>query len=138
MICFFDTSFVMKLYTFERGSAEALELAGRIANDAAVSTLTDVEMASSLFRQRPPAQAAEIYSNYWRNRREGMYQELRLDDAVMLGALQLAAAGRRLKSLDTIQLATALHYGANAMAVYDGELRVAAEAMGLKVLPERS
>ncbi len=67
-----------------------------------------------------------------------MYQELHLDDAVMIRALQLAEAGLRLKSLDNIQLATALHYGASAMAVYDGELRIAAETMGLKVWPERS
>ncbi len=138
MICFFDTSFVTKLYTSERGSAEALDLAERIASDAAVSTLTDVEMASSLFRQRPAAQAADVYLNYRRNRREGMYQELHVDDAVMVRAAQLAQAGLKLKSLDNIQLATALHYGASAMAVYDGELRIAAETMGLKVWPERS
>jgi predicted nucleic acid-binding protein len=138
VICYFDTSFMAKLYLPEAESGEAVALAAGLAGDVAISTLVDVEMASLLFRQLKPERARGVYAIYLRNRRAGVYKVLRIDDAVMVRARELAAAGLRLKSLDTIQLATALHYGANAMAVYDGELRTTASGMGLRVFPERS
>jgi predicted nucleic acid-binding protein len=137
VICYFDTSFLAKLYLAEPESDEAFALSAEVANDAAVSLFTDVEMASLLFR-RVPAKAVAIHAAYRSNRVSGMYRELSVGNAVLIRARQLAESGVGLKSLDMIQLATAVHHGVPMMAVYDKELRKAAAGMGLKVLPERS
>ena len=141
MICYFDTSFMTKLYVSESDSGEAVDIAGSLAGEAAISTLIDLEMTSMIFRQMESERAKRIYAIYEANRRSGAYDVLSIDDAVLLRASRLAevyGSSLKLKSLDIIHLATALHYGVTAMAVYDNKLRAGAEAMGLKVFPERS
>ncbi len=140
-ICYFDTSFTTKLYVSEKQSEEAVDLAASLASEVAISTLIDLEMASMIFRQMESERANRIYAIYEANRRSGAYDVLSIDDAVLLRARRLAevyGGSLKLKSLDILHLATALHYGVTAMAVYDNKLRTGAEAMGLKVVPERS
>ncbi len=53
MTAYVDTSFLLKLYVFEAESAAALDRFSRIS-DPVINTLTDVEVASALFRKLPP------------------------------------------------------------------------------------
>ncbi|WP_409254890.1 type II toxin-antitoxin system VapC family toxin [Granulicella mallensis] len=52
---FLDTSFLIKLYIPEIHSDKAVAIASQLSGSVAVSALTDVEMASALFRRLPGA-----------------------------------------------------------------------------------
>ncbi len=55
-----------------------------------------------------------------------------VSDVIIRIARTLASI--RIRTLDAIHLATAMHVGADAIAVYDSRLAVAATEMGLHVL----
>jgi predicted nucleic acid-binding protein len=135
---FLDTSFLIKLYIPEIHSDKAVAIASQLSGSVAVSALTDVEMASALFRRLPGAQAQGIYDKYRRNRGSGLFQEFPVNDMIYLSARTLAerhAAAFLLRSIDILHLATALHHGATGMATFDDKLAKAAAALGLQVFP---
>jgi len=132
-----DTSFLFKLYVVELDSATAIAKFGLLSGPAAISNLSDVEMATSFYRKLPVAQAQRCYANYRADESQGVLQRVDLSAAVYQLAGSLAgqyAATFKLRSLDTLQLATALHYGATALGTYDDRLKRAAQAAGLAIL----
>ena len=137
---YLDTSFLLKAYKQEPGSIQVLSFLKQNALTACVSVLTDVEMASALFRQLSSAEAQRSYSVYRRNRQSGTYIEAQINEDVFALARRIAeqhSGALLLRSLDLLHLATALHQGATSFATYDGRLGTAAQQLGLSVIGAR-
>jgi len=133
---YLDTSFLWKLYVVEERSNEAVAWFNVYSGDVFVSELSDVEMATSLHRRFLNFEANEIYADYLNDRNVGSLKWLNVNASVYALAVERAKkySGRfGLRSLDTIQLAIALHYEAEEMATYDDRLALAARAAGLKL-----
>ena len=139
MSTYLDTSFLLKLYVWEQDSASALDAFPHFS-ESFVSTLTDVEIASALFRKLPTLIARRVHSMYKRDRAASVFLQIPLTDQLYELAQQLVeqhSGDLSLRSLDALHLATALHYGAASLATYDRRLRIAAERVGLSTLPTR-
>jgi len=135
---YLDTSFLRKLYVKEKDSDIAIAWVRGNRGAIAVSSLSDVEMASSLHRSFDSQRASSVYKTYEQDKRLGVYQEIILDARVFLLAIRIAernALQFRLRSLDALQLAVALHYSVNLMATFDERLAKASVAEGLRVFP---
>ena len=138
---YFDTSFLLKLYVTEPDSVQAIQLFRRSSDKAMISWLTDVEVSTSVYRTFPRSEAELIYGTYQTDRKAGVYECLSMPrEAFTLAATLAERYGERyrLRSLDTLHLATALHYGATGIGTYDDRLIAVAVAVGLQVLPTRS
>jgi len=138
VLSYLDTSFLIKLYVPEPGTAEAIATSSRLTGRVAISKLTDVEMASALHRRLPVGQADIPYQEYLRDRAAGIFQEFVLNDRVfaLAGTLaELHAYTFLLRSLDILHLATALHSQATNFGTFDRRLAKAATALGLQVVP---
>ena len=136
MSTYLDSSFLVKLYIPEQDSPAALALAGRIIGTPSISTLTDVEVASAILRRSPEANAGPLYAVYRHNRADGLYRLVEVDTFTFSLARQLIERYARmfsLRSLDAVQLATALQIGAREFVTLDADLTKAAEAEGLTV-----
>jgi predicted nucleic acid-binding protein len=133
---YLDSNFVVKLYVPEHDSPAAVALASRIIGTPRISTLTEVEVASAILRRSPKATAESLYAMYRRNRAEGRYLVVEVDTSTFSFARQLIERYARLfslRSLDALQLATALQIGARDFITLDVNLTRAAEAEGLTV-----
>jgi predicted nucleic acid-binding protein len=133
---YLDSNFVVKLYVPEHDSPAAVALASRIRGTPRISTLTEVEVASAILRRSPRKTAESLYAMYRRNRAEGRYLIVEVDTTTFSLARQLVeryAVLFSLRSLDAVQLATALQIGARELITLDGSLTKAAEAEGLTV-----
>ena len=136
MSTYLDSSFLVKLYVPEQDSAAAVTLASRILGTPRISTLTEVEVASAILRRSPKANADSLYATYRRNRGDGLYTLVELNTAtfsIARGLVERYARQFSLRSLDAVQLATALQIGAREFVTLDGDLTKAAEAEGLTV-----
>jgi predicted nucleic acid-binding protein len=103
----------------------------------AISELTDVEMVSALYRQRPQSQASAIHTIYSGDKSLGVYRQIPVDSAVFTLAGDLAEqyAGQfGLRSLDALHLASAIKHGVNSFATFDKRLSRTAQAAGLKLV----
>lgn len=119
----------MKLLVEERESAalaERLEQARRSGEDTLLSSLllhAELHCASNRRPEDlPRAAVAAVLST------------VALVDVERADLTTAPLLPGRLRSADAVHLATALRVGADAMAVYDDELRAAAEEAGLAIL----
>jgi predicted nucleic acid-binding protein len=138
---YLDTSFLIKLYVTEPDSGDAVSWFRRNVGEVFISSLTDLEVAAALYRKLPAARAAEAHKIFLEDRVLGVYRKVNIDETVFedAGALVVRCADTfRLRSLDAIHLASALHTSAAEFATYDARLAGAAMFMGLKVFPGRS
>jgi predicted nucleic acid-binding protein len=141
VVSYLDTSFLYKLYVNENASAEAVAWFRGYKGDIAISDLSDIEIASSLFRNFPRSQALQAHEIYAGDRMIGVYTRFAMGEEVFESAAIIAqkyAGQYKLRSLDILHLATALHYRVDSIATFDTRLADAAEALGLTVLPARS
>lgn len=141
MVSYLDTSFLYKLYVNEKASAEAVAWFRRYQELVAISALSDVKIVSSLYRNFPRPQAAETHEAYSGDRTLGVYTEPAMSKSVYVAAQTLAeeyAGPHKLRSLDILPVATALHYKVDAIATFDRRLADISEALGLEVVPTRS
>lgn len=137
MSAYLDSSFLAKLYLPERDTPAALALAKTLRGTPMISLLSDVEVASAILRRLPEVDAKALYSVYRRNRDSGLYRVVLIDQETFLLARELVERYARvfsLRSLDAVQLASGLQYGASAFVTTDGNLAKAAAAEGLAVL----
>jgi len=98
--------------------------------------LTDVEVASAILRKSTGPNASVLYAADRSNRHSGAYQVVDADAQTYVLARQLVERYARLfslRSLDAVQLATALQIGASEFVALDRDLIKAAEAEGLTV-----
>ena len=141
MSVYLDTSFLTKAYLFETESNEVARIITGLRGTGCISTLTDVEIASALHRKLPVQDVQKAYDDYREDRRQGIYQELTIDNDVFDLARTLAekyAATFHLRSLDIIHLALALHHRCTGLATYDVHLGQAVIALGLQKFPVSS
>ncbi len=137
---YLDTSFLFKSYITEAHSAEVTEFLETLPERAIVSALTDVEMAAAFARKLPLLAARTAFALYSRDRRLKLYRDVEITPEVysVAGRLTLQYGhSTRLRSLDALHLATALEYGVDTMATYDGRLATAAAELGLSVIGAR-
>ena len=138
---FLDSSFLFKLYVAEADSDQAFELLESFAGTGVVTLLSDVEVASGGYHGRSEEIVQRARQQYRTERLAGAFHQVTLDDPVFDLARQLGekhAMQYKLRSLDILHLATALHYGMVGFATYDDRLILAATAFGLKLFPARS
>jgi predicted nucleic acid-binding protein len=134
---FLDSSFLVKLYLPEADSRAAMRLFVRLQGLPMISSLTDVEVASAILRRVPAQEATVIYAKYRANRDAGVYGTVDIDGLTFRAARELVERYARLfslRSLDAMQLASALQNGAREFVTFDGNLAKAATAEGLTVL----
>jgi predicted nucleic acid-binding protein len=134
---FLDTSFVLSLYVSEVHSVAADAWFRQYRGIVAVSELTDVEVASALYRRFPKVEAARLHGIYRRDLASGTYRRFAVDPAVFALAEQLSeryGGNFGLRSLDALHLATALVNRADSLATFDTKLAAAAQAAGLLVI----
>jgi predicted nucleic acid-binding protein len=136
---YFDTSFLVKIYANEPYSDEAaFILASR--SDMWISPFVEVEIACALHRLYVPESARNALTIFKSNLAQGDYLSLPIVPDIFLRAQSLAehySSQLKLRSLDAIHLATALHYNADELATYDTRLAQAATISGLTVVPAR-
>ncbi len=140
MIAYLDSSFVVPVYVSEARSAEASRLLNLLGQDAAVSALTDVEVAAALQKHLSPTKQ-DGYFLYRQDREAAVYGTLEIDAEVFDEARRIAEiyAGKYfLRSLDILHLAITRRHGLAQIASFDDRLRDAAAVLGLGVLPARS
>ncbi len=133
-----DSSFLLKLYLREVESPVVDEALRNTRGRIFVTKLTDVEVISSVRRRLSVADGLLASQTYLGNRTSGLFAELDLDDEVFefaVGIAQRQAKAFRLKSLDILHLATAVRYKIDVLASFDNDMRTAAAALGLAVLP---
>lgn len=138
MDSYLDSSFLLKLYMVEPDSATAVDWLARNRGNVFVSSLSDVEVATVLYRVLPGADAARALESYRQDLASGIFQKLEMDVALFERAAALATAHShlyKLRSLDVLHLATAMRYGVRRMGVYDKRLRDAALGLGLVAVP---
>ena len=137
MSAYLDSSFLAKLYLPERDTPAALALAKTLRGTPTITLLSDVEVASAILRRLPEVDAKALYSMYRRNRDNGLYRVVPIDRETFLLARELVERYARvfsLRSLDAVQVASALQYGAREFVTADENLAKAASAEGLAVL----
>jgi predicted nucleic acid-binding protein len=135
-----DTSFLVKVYADEPYSDEAILL---LASRSVVwiSPFVEVEIACTLHRLYEPARARQLLERFTTSLVHGEYESLPIVPDIFLRAQSLAdrySNQLKLRSLDAIHLATALHYNADELATYDTRLAQAATISGLTVIPART
>lgn len=139
MASYLDTSFLMKVYTNELSSDEAVVL---LASRSSLwtSSFVEVEMACTIHRLKDLLTARGVLGMFTKELEMGAYQSLPIVPDIFLRAQSLAdrfSNQLKLRSLDAIHLATALHYNADELATYDSRLAQAATLSGLTVIPAR-
>ena len=140
--CYLDTSFLIKLYVFEDHSAQAAGLLYQGGFTAVTSSLTAVEVVSTIRRKVQDksltlAAAAQGIAAFRADEAGILFERKVVDEAVFALAEKLVDLHGdfiRLRSLDLLHVATALHYGADGFATYDQQLKILAERVGLKLL----
>ena len=140
--CYLDTSFLIKLYVFEDHSAQASALLHQDGFTATTNSLTAVEVVSTIRRKvqdksLTPAAAAQGIAAFRADEARTLFARKIVDEAVFALAEKLVdwhGDFIRLRSLDLIHVATALHHGVDGFATYDRQLKVLAERVGLKLL----
>lgn len=143
---FWDTSALAKLYLDERGSEWSVQRA--LSNAVAMSELAHVEVASFLARRCAEGEfdasvQRQLYGRYLEDTRR--FEVVRPSASLITAAAGLTLSGvlgLRVRSLDAIQLASAMWWFEQARAlniepgafiVADGPLREAGAALGMAV-----
>ena len=145
MLCYLDTSLLVKLYIKEAESPVALRLLRSNPLEPMISWLSEVEMAAAL-EARPlrsgsrisDAQLRIAYDKFRSEKTSGIYRLVPLDSVTFDLARSLAERyGRQLgvRALDVLHVAAALRNGAVAFATFDARQAKLAEAAGLDLLP---
>ena len=135
---YLDTSFFIKLYVFEPESPLAVsqmqDISAPLVND-----LTDVDVASTLYRKLPQTQANPSNADYIDDFDKARFESCRVrtycEEAATLA--RQGSGPLQLRSQDRLHPATALFYGASAVATFDKRLCAAAEFCGLSVIGAR-
>lgn len=133
-----DSSFLLKLYLNEAESFSVGRTLRNLKGTAFVSKLIDVEVISSLQRQLSADDGSLVTRTYLANRASGLFSELAVDAEVFAVAVRIAqqqSKTYKLKSLDILHLATALRHAVPNVATFDKNMREAAGALGLAVVP---
>jgi predicted nucleic acid-binding protein len=140
--CYLDTSFLIKLYVFEDHSLEAARLLASSGARRVINRLTDIEVASTLRRKSldgslTASEAQTAFAKFSGHGSIGLYDRRPIDEPIFALAENLIDQYGdfiRLRSLDLLHVATALHYGIDGFATYDEQLKLFAERVGLKLL----
>lgn len=138
--CYLDTSFLVKLYVSEPQSADAARMVqGR---QLVISWLSPIEIASAIHRKVKDrvitaVGAAGAIADFRRNQADGFFRVLPVDHGVFLLAEQLLdqhADAIRLRSLDTLHVATALSGGIETFGTFDSGQKELVIRTGLRQL----
>jgi len=140
--CYLDTSFLIKLYVLEDQSAEAARLLKSSGARRIINRLTDLEVGSTLRRKSldgflTASEAQSAFGKFRAHRSIGLYDRKPIGETVFALAENLIERHGdfiRLRSLDLLHVATALHNGIDGFATYDRQLKVLAERVGLELL----
>ena len=143
MTSYLDTSFLLKLYIDEADSPLAFKLLGRSGARPMISSLSEVEMSSSLHRLSASRRGFDetllgpAYAMFRSDRSAETYDVVAIDDTVFeLARLLGEAHGRTLqvRALDILHVAAAMRYGAAAFGTFDQRQAKLARVVGLRVL----
>jgi predicted nucleic acid-binding protein len=144
VISYLDTSFLFKLYIFESESDQADDLLQPRNQQPLISWLPEVEMASALTARSADAageperlisQAALL--QFRLDSQEGLYRIVATNQAVFERAKALAlqyGPKYRVRALDILHVAAALHHGATAFGTFDRRQASMAQDEGLNLL----
>jgi predicted nucleic acid-binding protein len=144
VISYLDTSFLFKLYIFESESDRADDLLQPRDQRPMISWLSEVEMTSALTArfadaagalERMASQAAHL--QFRLDSQNGLYRIVATDEAVFerAKALGLHYGPRyRVRALDILHVAAALHHGATAFGTFDKRQASMAQDEGLNLL----
>jgi len=125
---YLDTSLLLKLYIEEIDSPQAFKLLGRSGTQPMISSLSEIEMSSSLNRLPvskkgfDEALLGPAYAMFRLDRSGGTYTVVPVDDAVFeLARLLGETHGRTLhvRALDILHVAAALRHGAVGFWTFD-------------------
>jgi uncharacterized protein len=114
MNVFLDTSALVKLYHDEEGTTELMAILTRGIDEIWLSELAMLEFRSALWKkvrtgELPKSDAVRVVECFEND--QNKFRWVRLDPSVILqaSALLMKYGGKGLRTLDSIQLATALH-----------------------------
>jgi predicted nucleic acid-binding protein len=136
---YFDTSALLPYYRPEPLSATVQNLLLAAEDNAAISSLVDVEIASALarlvrLREFSDHDAASVHNAFASDINKGCFQYLAVDTAAFRQAQQfLLERKSSLRTLDALHLACAALAGARLVTA-DRALADAAEVHGVSVL----
>jgi predicted nucleic acid-binding protein len=141
---YFDTGVLLKNYSHEINSLEAIELIQSETAPLPLTQLQEMEMRNgfrlNVFRKETtPAMLLISLSLLDDDIREGRLERVALDanafyrTAESLSRLHAASTGAR--SLDILHIAAALELGSTRFVTFDQRQRAVAKKAGLKVLP---
>ena len=141
MNLYWDTSFLLSLYSDDANSLAATRYARRRKGDVVVTPLSELEFVTGLqtrlFRREISETAAvEIEKAFFADRTGGVYKVQLLSTGVFEEALQLARKYSSLygaRSLDLLHIASALHARCEVLCTFDGRQGKLAKAAGLRV-----
>lgn len=138
MIIYADTSFFVSLYLPDRHSSEAQR---RIAQHGALwlTPLHRAEwahaVAQNVFRRKVSArEAQQVYRNFERDRRTGLWIEMDIPEAAFETCITLAhrhVARLGTRTLDSLHVAIAVELKADTFWSFDDRQTALAEAEGL-------
>jgi predicted nucleic acid-binding protein len=139
-----DTSFLFKLYVLESESDHADDLLQPRDQQPMISWLSEVEMMSALAARSADA-AGELERQIFQtahlqfrlDSQNGLYRIVAMDQAVFDRAKSLGlhyGPKYRVRALDILHVAAALHHGATAFGTFDKRQAGMAHDEGLKIL----
>lgn len=136
---YLDTSVLAKWYLSEANSEQVTEYIISL-NQAAVSSLTKTEMRCLLARRKRMQEIstemeAQIYATFLDDISQGHLVLYKIEDKHLESASNLISIlpSHSLRTLDTMHLAIAQHYGFDTIATADKMFAQAAIALGFKV-----
>ncbi|HEY5328544.1 MAG TPA: type II toxin-antitoxin system VapC family toxin [Acidobacteriaceae bacterium] len=140
--CYLDTSFLIKLYVYENDSLEAARSLAASKAKRVINRLTGIEVATTFRRKSldgylTASESQMAVGSFNEDMSVGLYDRKPVGEAVFALAEDLVERHGdfiRLRSLDLLHVATALHYGIDGFATYDVQLRVLVERVGLELL----
>jgi predicted nucleic acid-binding protein len=144
VISYLDTSFLFKLYIFESESDHADDLLQPRDQQPMISWLSEVEMVSALTArsadaagelERRISQAAHL--QFRLDSQNALYRIVAMDRAIFDRAKSLGlqyGPRYRVRALDILHVAAALHHGATAFGTFDRRQASMARDEGLNLL----
>lgn len=141
MRTYFDTSFLISLYSADTNSGAAAVLMRRNPGEHIVSTLAELEMINALqlrvFRKEILAAEADAsWRDFETDVRQGIFQLVALSDVAFEGARRLSqqtTARLGTRTADVLHVAAALECGADHLYSLDQQQRKLARSVGLKL-----
>ena len=141
MRLYWDTSFLLSLYSSDANSTAAMRFARRRKGDVILTPLSELEFVNGLsarvFRGELSESDFEVIERaFHSDRLSGVYQVHLVSSSVFEEALRLArkySPAHGVRTLDLLHIASALHARCDVLCTFDARQGKLAKSSGLRV-----